>query len=209
MDNTSDQRLADFLYEAAMLKRTPRTGYQFLGRGRESVAEHSFGVVVISYALAWKAREKGGSPDMEKLLKLALFHDLPEARTGDMNYMNKRYVSVLEDRAHADAVRDLPFAGELEELYREWKACETLEARLAADADQLDMILELCRHASDGCAQAGDWIGFARKRFRTEAGRALLDAALARDPSGWWFEKKDEYWVSPKPPEPPASGEGG
>jgi putative hydrolase of HD superfamily len=199
IDRSDDERLADFLYETAMLKRTPRSGYQFLGRGRESVAEHSFGVVVISYALSWKARERGESPDTEKILKLALFHDLPEARTGDMNYMNKRYVSVLEDSAHADAVRGLPFAGELDGLYREWKACETLEARLAADADQLDMVLELARHAADGCSQANDWITFARKRFRTPEGRELLDAALARDPGGWWFEKKDEYWVSPKP----------
>ncbi|MDR1038619.1 MAG: HD domain-containing protein [Deltaproteobacteria bacterium] len=200
MIRSDDERLADFLYEAAMLKRTPRTGYQFLGRGRESVAEHSFGVVLISYALAWKAREHGLSPDTERILKLALFHDLPEARTGDLNYMNKRYVASLEDRAHADAASGLPFQGELESLYREWKACETLEAKLAADADQLDMVLELSRLAADGCGQALEWISFAKKRFRTEEGKALCEAAAARDPSAWWFEKKDEYWVAPKPP---------
>ncbi|MDR3153206.1 MAG: HD domain-containing protein [Deltaproteobacteria bacterium] len=205
MDRPADQRLADFLFEGQMLKRTPRSGYQFLGRGRESVAEHAFGVVFISYALAWKARERGQSPDMERLLLLALFHDLPEARTGDLNYMNKRYVASFEDKAHADAVRGLPFREELEGLYREWKACETLEARLAADADQLDMVCELSRLAADGCLQAADWIGFARKRFRTEEGRALCAAAVCRDPAAWWFEKKDEYWVAPRGPL--ASGE--
>jgi putative hydrolase of HD superfamily len=205
-DRTEDERLADFLYEAAMLKRTPRTGYQFLGRGRESVAEHSFGVAVVSYALAWKAKERGHDPDVGRILRLALFHDLPEARTGDLNYMNKRYVACLEDRAHADAAEGLPFREELESLYREWKACETLEARLAADADQLDMICELARLAADGCSQAEDWIGFAAKRLRTEEGRALCAAAASRDPSAWWFEKRDDLWVAPAGPPLPREG---
>ncbi|MDR2612387.1 MAG: HD domain-containing protein [Deltaproteobacteria bacterium] len=206
MDRTADERLADFLYEGLMLKRTPRTGWQFLGRGRESVAEHSYGVVFISYALASRARGRGRAPDMERLLLLALFHDLPEARTGDHNYMNKRYVASYEDRAHADAVKALPFAPELESLYGEWKACETLEARLAHDADQLDMVCELARLAADGCHQAAEWIAFARKRFRTDEGRELCAAAESRDPGAWWFERKDEYWVAPRGPLP--SGEG-
>ena len=36
------KNLANFLFEVGMLKRTPRTGFQFLGSGAESVAEHSF-----------------------------------------------------------------------------------------------------------------------------------------------------------------------
>jgi putative hydrolase of HD superfamily len=209
MDRTADERLADFLYEGLSLKRAPRTGWQFLGRGREreSVAEHSFGVVFISYALASRARERGHSPDMGRLLTLALFHDLPEARTGDHNYMNKRYVASFEDRAHADAIADLPFSAELDSVYREWQLAETLEARLARDADQLDMVCELARLAADGCPQASEWLAFARKRFRTEEGRELCAAAEARDPGAWWFEKKDEYWVAPKGPLSP--GEGG
>ena len=35
-----------------MLKKTPRTGYQFLGTGKESVAEHSFRTAIIGYVLA-------------------------------------------------------------------------------------------------------------------------------------------------------------
>ena len=40
---------AKFLYEVGMLKKTPRTGYRFLGSGEESVAEHSFRTAVIGY----------------------------------------------------------------------------------------------------------------------------------------------------------------
>jgi putative hydrolase of HD superfamily len=44
--------VADFLFEVGMLKRTPRTGFQFLGTGKETVAEHSLRCAVIGYVLA-------------------------------------------------------------------------------------------------------------------------------------------------------------
>ncbi|MDO9630796.1 MAG: HD domain-containing protein, partial [Humidesulfovibrio sp.] len=45
-------RLADFLFECGMLRKTPRTGYQFLGSGAENVAEHSFRTAVVGFVLA-------------------------------------------------------------------------------------------------------------------------------------------------------------
>ncbi|MGD8504830.1 MAG: HD domain-containing protein, partial [Syntrophobacterales bacterium] len=35
-----------------MLKKTPRSGFQFLGSGRESVADHVFRVATIGFTLA-------------------------------------------------------------------------------------------------------------------------------------------------------------
>ncbi|MGQ9796492.1 MAG: hypothetical protein ACUVR9_08850, partial [Desulfosoma sp.] len=34
--------VAHFFFEMGMLKRTARSGFQFLGSGKESVADHSF-----------------------------------------------------------------------------------------------------------------------------------------------------------------------
>ncbi|MGE4193968.1 MAG: phosphohydrolase, partial [Pseudodesulfovibrio sp.] len=34
-------RIVDIFNECGMLRKTPRTGYQFLGSGSENVAEHS------------------------------------------------------------------------------------------------------------------------------------------------------------------------
>ena len=48
------QRLTDFLNEVGMLRHTPRSGYAFLGSGRETVAEHSHRTAVIGYVLAKK-----------------------------------------------------------------------------------------------------------------------------------------------------------
>ncbi|MBW1775527.1 MAG: HD domain-containing protein, partial [Deltaproteobacteria bacterium] len=44
--------LINFLFEVGMLKKTPRSGYQFLGTGQESVAEHSFRTAIIGYMLS-------------------------------------------------------------------------------------------------------------------------------------------------------------
>ncbi len=44
-------RIADFLFEVGMLNKTPRTGYQFLGSGKESVAEHILRTLFVGYTL--------------------------------------------------------------------------------------------------------------------------------------------------------------
>ncbi len=191
MSEERAKTVADFLFEAMMLKRSPRSGYQFLGHGRETVAEHSYGTAVLAFVLA----RLNGEADLGKTVELALFHDLAEARTGDMNYMNKRYVQVDEDQAWADAAEGLPFGPELMALWEEWKKGESLEARLAADADQLDMILELMRLEDLGSCQARDWLFYAHKRLKTEEGKKLYDEINSADPSGWWFIRREEYWV--------------
>ncbi|MCK7513671.1 MAG: HD domain-containing protein [Desulfobacterales bacterium] len=45
------KRIADLLFEARMLKEIPRSGFQFLGAGRESVAEHVYTTTFIAYVM--------------------------------------------------------------------------------------------------------------------------------------------------------------
>src|SRR5512142_1866757 len=99
------KNIANFLFEAGMLKRTPRSGYQFLGSGAESVAEHIFRTTYIGYALGRLAK----GVDVDRMIKMCLFHDLPEARTGDLNYVNKKYVESNERKAVDDLARTLSF----------------------------------------------------------------------------------------------------
>ncbi|NDY43624.1 HD domain-containing protein [Dissulfurirhabdus thermomarina] len=179
------RRLARFLFEGAMLKRTWRTGYAFLGQGRESVAAHSFGMALIGWMLA---RRHGGA-DAARVIQLCLVHDLPEARTGDANAVHKRYVTLDEAAAVADMTRDLPGGGEIADLLAEWRAGETVEAALARDADQLDMLLSLKVHLDTGSPDAGRWIPHVRARLRTETGRALARAILEENWASWWMEE--------------------
>lgn len=188
------KRIANFLFEAGMLKRTPRTGFQFLGSGAESVAEHIFRTVYIGYTLGRLAE----NIDTNKLIKMCLFHDLPEARTGDLNYVNKKYVKPDINKAVDDLAETLPFGEEIRELILEFEKEETLEARLAHDSDQLELILALKEHKDLGNTYAEEWIAFALKRLRTDVARELAETILETDSSLWWFSDKSDWWVKGK-----------
>ncbi|GAB6063410.1 HD domain-containing protein [Deferrisoma palaeochoriense] len=185
-------RIADFLFEAGMLKRTPRTGWQFLGSGTESVAEHAYRTTLIAYVLA----QLSPGIDVDRVVRMALLHDLTEARTGDLNYMNQKYVRADEDRATEDLTRGLPFGSEVAELLREFRAQSTPEAVLAKDADHLEMLLQLKEHLDVGNRNAEEWIPFSLKRLKTDVARDLAQRILARDSSAWWFDKDSDWWVT-------------
>ena len=183
--------VADFLFEVGMLKKTPRTGYQFLGNGQENVATHSFRAAIIGYVLSRLAPEA----DSRKVTDMCLFHDLGEARTGDHNYVNKQYVIVDEARAEADAAKNVPCGLEITALLAEFRAGETIEALLASDADQLDMIVELKEKKDLGNRYAEAWLYYAEKRLKTDVGRQMYQAVMETDWSHWWFDRKEHLWV--------------
>lgn len=182
--------IVNFFFELGMLKRTPRSGFQFLRSGQESVAEHSFRVALIGYTLARLTPEA----DPFRVVSLCLFHDVPEARTGDLNYVNKQYVEVHEREAINDLAKTLPFGEDFKDLLAEYRAQQTTEAALAHDADQLDLILELKEQNDLGNVYANQWIHFARKRLKTGIGRELIAQILATDSTDWWFEGHDDWW---------------
>jgi putative hydrolases of HD superfamily len=186
-------RLADLIFEAGMLRKTPRTGYQFLGSGAENVAEHSFRTAVIGFLLA---RQAGADP--YRTMALCLFHDLPEARTGDFNYVNKLYNTAEPRRALTDALAGTGLRTTVLALHDELEAAETPEALLAQDADQIDLIANLKEELDLGNRYAADWIEAAMGRLRTEAGRALAATVAETDHAAWWFLGPDRQWWSRK-----------
>ncbi len=185
------ESIVNFLFEVGMLKRTPRSGWQFLGSGGESVAEHSFRTAMIAFVLA----RLDGTVDTDRVLRMALVHDLPEARTGDLNYMNQKYVVADERRAAEEMARSVPIGAELLELLQEFWAQETAEAIIARDADSLEMLLALKEQLDTGNAQAEDWFNPALARLKTEAAKTLAQQALAGNCADWWFDRSSQWWV--------------
>ncbi|QJA05371.1 HD domain-containing protein [Thermosulfurimonas marina] len=178
-------RLAKALFEAAMLKRLKRTGYAYLGTGSESVAEHSFGVVFCAWLLASLVPEANS----DKVIRMAILHDLAEARIGDLNSVNKLYDQVDEVRAFREALSGLPFEKEALALIEEYLAQESLEARLAHDADQLDLMVMLKEQRDLGNPYAPRWLAYAKRRLKTEEGRRLAEALLETDWASWWLDQ--------------------
>jgi len=195
--------VANFLFEVGMLKRTPRSGLQFLGSGSDSVAEHLLRTAYLGFAVGRLVPDV----DRDKLVLLCLLHDFAEARTGDLNYENKKYVKADEEAAMRDAAAPLPFGADMLALVAEFEARQTLEARLAHDCDQLELLLVLKEESDRGNPQAQEWIAFALERLREPISQQLARAILAARSSDWWFEDRGDWWIhaGKTPPRTPPS----
>jgi putative hydrolase of HD superfamily len=180
--------IADLLFEAKMLKEIPRAGFAFLGAGSESIAAHSFAVAFIGYVLS----RLDNRVDAQRLIAMCLVHDLPEARTGDPNYVNKKYVQVNEEKAVADLVQNVPFGADLSSLIEEFNQQESLEARLAHDADQLAFILDLKAAGDVGARTPKKWLPTVIGRLATDIGKSLAEAILATEWDAWWRDGYSE-----------------
>jgi len=186
------KNIADFFFEAGILKRTPRSGWSFLqGSPKESVAEHSFRTALI----AWSLAQLSPGIVVERVVELALCHDLAEARTSDLNYVHQKYVRVDEARAAADQARGLPFGKKLVGLDAEYREGASPEAMLAHDADQLEMLLSLKEALDGGASGAEDWIPFAIRRLQTPLAQRIAESILEGHSEDWWFDRESDWWV--------------
>jgi putative hydrolase of HD superfamily len=156
--------IIELLTELMRLKAVPRMGWLLRGvRDVESVAAHSFGVAFIAMLLADRARLRGMQVDVERLLRLALLHDLTEARTGDLpstikSYFDPAVLKAADERA-AEAI--LSQLGQLSEdyleLWREYEQRASLEARLVKAADKLDLLLQAREYEKGGARRLGEF----------------------------------------------------
>lgn len=80
-------RISDFLFEIGTLRNMKRMHCQALPQANDTIASHSFEVAITGITLAKMERA-----DENKVLKMCLFHDMAEARTGDKNFIHSHYV---------------------------------------------------------------------------------------------------------------------
>jgi 5'-deoxynucleotidase YfbR-like HD superfamily hydrolase len=182
------KKIADFLFEGQILKELPRSGYHFLGSGKENVAEHSFMTALIAFTIS---RIEPGI-DKEKIISMALLHDLGEARTGDLNYVQQKYVKTKDKKVLTDLTSGLTFGKDIAKLINEFNECRTREARLANDADQLSFILELKKLQDTGAKSPEKWIDIVMKRLQTDTGRKIAQSILSTGWDNWWLNSYSE-----------------
>jgi putative hydrolase of HD superfamily len=152
------------LTELARLKAVPRIGWLLRGvRDVESVAAHSFGVAAAAMLLADRARARGRRIDVERVLRMALLHDLTEARTGDLPQTVKRYfapgaLGAADERAAAEALAPAGAIGaEYLELWHEYERRASLEARIVKAADKLDLLLQAREYEKGGARSLAEF----------------------------------------------------
>ncbi|MEK7187290.1 MAG: HD domain-containing protein [Patescibacteria group bacterium] len=187
--------LANFVYESGILAKTPRSGLWFLGTGTQSVAEHLFRTTMIGYVMSHLVPEA----NKERLLFLCLVHDFGEGRTSDLNYVHQKYGRLAEGQALQDIAKELPFGHELLDAYTEEQGRQTLEAKLAKDADRLEWIATLREEAVKGNVKADKWAARALKGVKTPIGKKLGKFLLSTHPDDWWFHEDDQWYVSRDP----------
>ena len=179
------KNIANLLFEARMLKEIPRSGYHFLGVGKESVAEHCFSTTFIAYVMSRMEPEI----DALKLISMCLIHDLPEARIGDLNTVHKKYVKADETKALADTIKGLAFGQNLTDLFDEFSEGRSIEAKLAHDADQLALILELKDLMDRGYKPPGSWVQNVVSRLETVTGQKIARAVMDTHRDEWWRDE--------------------
>jgi putative hydrolase of HD superfamily len=176
MPDPETEGLTNFLYEMGLLKRYKRTGWMVAGVDNpESIAEHSFRTAIIGFLLAVM---EGADP--ARTAALCLFHDTQETRIGDVPYVGKAYVVTAPNvEVTADQVAGFPAAAgrAVRDLVDEYEARQSLEARLAKDADKLECLLQAREYQAQG-QDVAPWIETSAADLQSSSARQLAETMV-------------------------------
>jgi putative hydrolase of HD superfamily len=187
---TNYQKIVNFFYEVGTMRRLPRIHRQTLlvDDVTDTIASHSYRVALIGWHLA-----KLENVDPYKVVMMCLLHDVGEARTGDHNWVHKRYIKIFDEEVLEDQLGNLPYK-ELYDVSIEYHERKTKEAVVAKHADILDQVLLLREYEWQGNKEAPGWLkgrpqdGVNNKlsEMKLPSARKLAAEILATPPSKWW-----------------------
>jgi putative hydrolase of HD superfamily len=169
----------EFKYELAMrVKNIARTGWMMRGvppSESETVAEHSYEVAVLALVLGGRLRSSGFQVDVEKVLKLALLHDIVESITGDIVKAVKERIP--NPRAiEVEALKELGME-EYAQLLEELEVGGSAEAYLVEVCDNLATLLQAIRYVNRGYTQVLELAESVRRRLE----KLLTSGPLPRE----------------------------
>ena len=168
-DSIKNERLRQqlrFIAEIDALKHVLRHTLLLDGSRRENDAEHSWHIAVMAAIL----EEYAGEPfNMERVLKMALLHDLVEVYAGDTFAFDAAANEGKEAREAAAADRLFALlpkeqGAELRSLWEEFDAAQSADAKYAAALDRLQPFIH------NLCTEGHTWV----------EGRATLAQVMAR-----------------------------
>ena len=177
----------EFLLLANRLKTTPRTGWAVRGvTNCESVADHSFGVALTALTLSEMVPLEF---DREKILTMAVLHDMAESITGDLSLGGSRLLpkgakAEAENLAMEEALDGLGFSGRWLAVWREFEDLANDEARIVRDADRIDLLTQaLVYERNTGTVNLDEFWKFAPVRsFYFPESKALIEGLWERRP---------------------------
>ena len=152
LDKMTDLRLQDLvklLKISGILKRTKRTGWVDVGIDQpESVADHSFRTALLCMIYADLQ-----NLDTLKLLRMALLHDLPEAKVGDLMPNEKTEETKQKEETAINQILSLLPEIQREtflDVWKEYKEGKTKEAKALRQLDKIEMALQAAEYEKLG-----------------------------------------------------------
>ncbi|MGZ3418102.1 MAG: HD domain-containing protein [Polyangiales bacterium] len=135
------ETIVDTVLALDPLSDLPRTGWLLRGvRPCESLADHSYGVALVTMLLVDALRAEGTTIDGERALRMALLHDAPEAKTGDVPMPQKTPgMTAALHQLESEVVAAL-LPSSLQEHWRAAEAGDSIEARVVKAADKVQMM---------------------------------------------------------------------
>lgn len=175
----------EFLYEMGTLRYAPRQWKRFSNAGFANLAEHHFRVIWIALVLA-----KYEKADVNKVLKMALVHDIAESRTGDVDYLSRQYVERNEEMGLKDILAETVLdKDEFMDLWKEFEQIKTIESKVVKDADTLDVDFELQEQATRGINLKDAWqkqrTYVSKNRLKTKTAKKIWQKLQKSDPHSW------------------------
>ncbi len=142
----SNQRLAQqiqFILEVDKLKNIIRRTYINGGTRHENSAEHSWQLALMALTLAEHANEP---VDVARVMKMVVIHDIVEIDAGDTYFFDDAEAADKAEREQQAAERLFGLlpddqAVELRQLWEEFEARQTAEARFANAIDRVMPLL--------------------------------------------------------------------
>lgn len=147
------EKLIKFFDEVNRLKKIKRQGWVIDEvENPETVAEHTFGTALMCMFLG-----KGKDLDMEKVMKMAIIHDLAEAKIGDIvTYWRYEKAAPQEGKikkekeAIQEMISNIEGYDEIFNLWYEFEEGKSKEAKFVRQVEKLEMSLQALEYEKDG-----------------------------------------------------------
>ena len=143
--------ILDFFKTAINLKKIHRQGWidKLSIPKPESVADHSYSMSIMCMVIS-----DLGNYNTEKILKMALLHDLAESKIGDYtpNQIAIEKKTEIENNAFIKIIGELPGTIKLQylEIWKEYQENNSPESKLVHQIDRLEMILQAKLYQKEG-----------------------------------------------------------
>ncbi len=177
--------LINFAKFVGKSKKIKRAGWVREGiKNSETVAEHCFRLSVLSMVLAPQL-----GLDQNKLMKMALIHDLGEIRTGDIVVERGRQIDLKmreeKEKLEKQIVEDVlsKFEREYVAVFEEMVRRETEEAKIFWQLDKLEMVTQALEYEEEQQKDLTEFFDNAKLHIKHPVLLKILEDMETRRPS--------------------------